>query len=185
MSFVTSLFLCFSIVGFAHDGGHGPKVHGSGPKGGFLSSVILADQAHLGENAKAVALAEWVLAGDQIQLFLWTPKEQKVVSDNSGSSKTKYAQSNSTKSSPSRPDRSGVDSPVVEKSFLLPEKGTMKWILLRQGQKPEVVAHEVQSGQTQFSLRLKNTKTLSAIEAILPNGASQKLVTLRQLNSAE
>lgn len=156
MSFVTSFLFLFSVVGFAHDGGHGPQVSGQGPNGGSLTSIIQAEQAHLGEKAKAVALAEWILEKQKVQLFLWSVDSSESTAEG---------------------------TPKLKQPFILPEKGSMKWIILRKGQKPEVISAEVTKGQAKFSLTLKDSQTVSAVEAILPNGGKDKLVTLKQVST--
>ncbi len=156
MNFVTSFLFLFSIVGFAHDGGHGPQVNGQGPNGGSLTSIIQADQAHLGEKAKAVALAEWILKEQKVHIYLWS-----------------FDSSEST----------AEGAPKLKQPFILLEKGSMKWIILRKGQKPEVISAEVAKGQAKFSLTLKDFQTVSAVEAILPKSEKEKLVTLKQVST--
>lgn len=140
MSFVISFLL--SLVAFGHEGGHGAAITELGPSGGFLSSVIAAKNAPLGEQAPRVAIAEWQLRGDSLHLSLLTEKKKK-------SSLTKA--------------------------------GEIKWILLRSGQKPEVIVQSVQAQQSKFLLDLKNTATLTAVEAILPDRENDKLVTIVSL----
>lgn len=170
MSFVTSFLFLFSIVGFAHDGGHGPIVTGLGPNGGSLTAIIQADQAQLGEQAKAVALAEWIVKKQEVQMHLWSLDSSKLSADGAGKSlkaSTPYSEASLKQKPP----------------FTLLEKGSMKWIILRKGQKPEVISAEIAKGQAKFSLKLKNFQMVSAIEAILQKSEKEKLVTLKQLST--
>ncbi len=140
MSFVISFFL--SLVAVGHEGGHGAPITGVGPNGGQLSAVIAAKNASLGEKAPRVAIAEWQLRSQSLNLFLLTEKKKS--------------------------------SPVTK-------AGEIKWILLRSGQKPEVIALPVQAQQSKFSLELKNLSTLTAVEVILPDQENEKLVTIISL----
>jgi len=64
-------------LAFGHGGGHGPKISGTGPAGGKLTSVILAADAELGEKAAARAVAEWVFKGDSLEVTLWSSERTK------------------------------------------------------------------------------------------------------------
>jgi hypothetical protein len=73
------LLLLLPALAFGHGGGHGPKVEGTGPSGGKLTSVILAADAELGERAASRAVAEWVLKGETLRVTLWnSERTQKI-----------------------------------------------------------------------------------------------------------
>jgi hypothetical protein len=122
-----------------HEGGHGAPIEGLGPNGGILSAVIAAKNASLGDQAPRVAIAEWKLQGNSLELRLLTEKKSL--------------------------------SP-------LSKSGEVKWILLRTGQKPEVIVRPTQAEQAKFSIELKDAKLLNAVEVILPDQQNEKLVTI-------
>lgn len=76
---LTKLLLLLPALAFGHGGGHGPKIWGSGPAGGKLTSVILAADAELGEKAAARAVAEWVLRGNSLEVTLWNAERTKKI----------------------------------------------------------------------------------------------------------
>ncbi len=54
----------------AHSEGHGPEISGKGPNGGKLVAIISALEADAGAKAKPVALAEWRVRKDQVEVAL-------------------------------------------------------------------------------------------------------------------
>jgi hypothetical protein len=81
---IALISLWFSLVGFAHEGGHGKKISEPGPNGGFLSSIILAKDASLGEKAPAVALAEWKIQNNTLSLRLLNEQKSPFLSLSKG-----------------------------------------------------------------------------------------------------
>lgn len=58
--FLASTLLLLSTTGFAHDGGHGPKVTDIGKHGGKITAVIAKKDQELGPKAKLHYKAELV-----------------------------------------------------------------------------------------------------------------------------
>lgn len=69
--------LLLAIAALAHQGGHGPAIHGTGPSGGRLAAVISAKDAELGQQAKAQAVAEWTREGRELVVRLWNMDRSK------------------------------------------------------------------------------------------------------------
>jgi hypothetical protein len=84
---IALISLWFSLVGVAHEGGHGKKISELGPNGGFLSSIILAKDAPLGEKASAVALAEWKENNDSLHLRLLNEQKKPFLALSKGEMK--------------------------------------------------------------------------------------------------
>lgn len=64
--------LLSSVLAFAHDEGHGPKLEDSPREGGMLAPVVLASEAGLGPKAALVYKAELVRAEDGgVKVFLY------------------------------------------------------------------------------------------------------------------
>lgn len=55
---------CLSIVGQAHDEGHGPKLNDIGKHGGVVTAVVLASEKTLGPKAKLVYKSELIRMQD-------------------------------------------------------------------------------------------------------------------------
>jgi hypothetical protein len=67
-----------SVVAFAHDEGHGPKIRNQGKYGGRLSSVIFKKDAN-NSSAKAEYAAELTSSSDgTLRLYLYDTKLQPV-----------------------------------------------------------------------------------------------------------
>lgn len=64
--------LLSSVLAFAHDEGHGPKLEDSPREGGMLAPVVLASEAKLGPKAALVYKAELVRGEDgAVKMFLY------------------------------------------------------------------------------------------------------------------
>jgi hypothetical protein len=71
--------LLLSSLAFAHGEGHGAKVEGTGPRGGKLSAVVLAQEAELGDRAVTRALAEWKIERGAIEVSLWGVDRKRAI----------------------------------------------------------------------------------------------------------
>lgn len=75
---ITTLLLVASFFASAHDEGHGPKLMDNGKKGGTLSPMILASEAHIGSKATLVYKAELVKSSDNTNIKIYVyDKEMK------------------------------------------------------------------------------------------------------------
>ncbi len=71
------LIACCAMItpGFAHDGGHGPKLTDMGKQGGIVAPVIEAKDAEKGHHAQAVYKSEIVRTDDgTVYVFLYDMK---------------------------------------------------------------------------------------------------------------
>jgi len=70
-----TLTLVMSIMSFAHDQGHGPKLSDSGKYGGSISGVILKTEVNKGSSATLVHKAELVRSADGVvRVYLYDKK---------------------------------------------------------------------------------------------------------------
>lgn len=73
----------------AHRGGHGPRVEGTGPNGGPLTSIISAADVEQGQAAAIQGVAEWNMRAGKLTVHLWN-KTRKSKSPISAQSEIKW-----------------------------------------------------------------------------------------------
>ena len=72
MMMAIALALGFSVSGYAHDEGHGPKMSENGKYGGIVAPVVKKADASKGPDATAVHKAELTRAADgTVHLYLY------------------------------------------------------------------------------------------------------------------
>ncbi len=81
---IFGLFLFLTAAtGFAHEGGHGPKIRGKGPSGSRMVAVLFAQEIEMGEAAPIRAVAEWKRKGKKVTITLWQPDRKSKFSSDS------------------------------------------------------------------------------------------------------